>query len=102
MLFHRLPYRFNFAILTAIVERRNVGRRRGRRRCQNVGEQPHAAENYRRSDGIGREGENAALAQEPSAAVIPQRHASKSTAVNVWDSVVMRKPFVEEGVVRIQ
>src|SRR6185437_7092393 len=77
-------------------------RRRGwRGRAQEVLEGPLAADDRRSARGVRREGQDAALAQQPAAPGFRlERNASKPRAVDVRQAVMLGEPFVEPGVVR--
>src|ERR1700704_4923437 len=70
-------------------------------RAENIIQNPLAANHWRGSRGIRRDGENAALAeQSASLAILVERDAAEAAAVHVRNSIVLCKPFVQEGVVR--
>ena len=80
----------------------DVGRRRRRRRAEDVLENPRAAQHRRRAVGVRRGQQHAALAEQPPAIRIGQRHAAELLAAHVRNAVVQRQPLVHERVVRGQ
>ena len=80
----------------------NVGRRRRRRRAQQVLENPLAALHHRGPVGVRRHRQDAALPQQPAAVGIGQRHPAELRAVDIRDAVVLGQALIEEGVVGVQ
>ena len=70
-----------------------------RRRAEHVLENPLAAQHRCRAVGARRDHQEAALAEQPAPRIVGQRHAAELAAVDVGDAVVLRQPFVDEGVV---
>jgi hypothetical protein len=102
---HLLAQSHDFVVALAVFERRNVGRRLGRRRSQNVFQHPHTAL-HRRSSEVLLPGErkHAALSKQsaPISQIRAQSDAAELRAIDVRDTVVLRQPFVEKGVVGSQ
>ena len=98
-----LAHREHFAGKARRLERGNAGNGRRRRRAQQVLENPLAANDRRRSIGIRRHGQDAAVPEQSSAmAVGRQDDAAEAIALHVGDAVVARQPLVEERVVSAQ
>ena len=62
-------------------------------------EHPLAAQHRRRALGVRRHRQDAAVAQQPAARLVGDRHAAEVAAVDVGDAVVARQPLVDERVV---
>ncbi len=91
------------AVHGVVLERRHVGQRWRRRHAEQVVEHPLAANHRRRPGRVRRDGQDAALPQQSAApAVVGQRDAPETVAVHVRDTVVLRQPFVDERVFRVQ
>ena len=100
VLLHALAHRERAARL--LVERRHVGRRRGRRRAEDVRQHVLAARDRRRPVPVRVERQHAALAEQPAAVVVLDAHAAILIAVDVRHAVVPRQPLVQERVVRVE
>ena len=86
-----------------VVQRRHIGRRRWRRRPKKVLEDPLAPNHRRGARGVGRNGQNASLAQQAAALPVgAERDAAKAIAVDMGDAVMLGEALVEEGVVRLE
>ncbi len=91
------------AVHRVVLQRRNVGQRRRGRDAQKIPEDPLAAKHRRGPGGVGRDHQNARLAEQAAApAVVIERHATEAAAVDVRDAVMLREPFVDERVVGAQ
>ena len=84
-----------------VRQRRHVGRRVGRRRPQDVGQDPLAAKHRRRPHRVRGDGQDAALPEQP-APVPAHRHAPEVAPLHVGNAVVPREPVVDEGVVGVE
>ena len=84
------------------VERLDVGRRRGRRRAQDVLEQPDAADHGRGVDAVGRHGQHARLAEQAAAAAVAQADLLEAAAPGRRQPVVPRQRLVDEREVGIE
>ena len=82
-----------------LFERRYVGRRRGRRRAEQVVENPLAADDGRGPAGVRRDKQNRALAEQTFARVVGHGDATELAAVDVRHAVVPGQPLVDERVV---
>jgi len=98
VLLHLRPQRQRLAVLVR-HELRHVGRRRWRRRSQQVLEHPLAAKNDRRAIGIRRHGQDAALAEQAAPVRIAQRHAAELRSIDTRDAVVLCEALVDERMV---
>ena len=87
------------ARLFAFRQRRHVGRRRRRRRVQDVVQNPLAAHDRRGPRRLRRHHQDRALAEQPLARIVGQRHATELASVHVRNAVVPGEPFVDERVV---
>src|SRR5262249_59303131 len=96
VLLHALPERPDDG---RIVERRDVGGRRWRRRAQQVLEDPLAAHDWRRAIRLRRCCQDAALPEQTPALAVSKRHAPELAAVDLWNAVVACEPLVHERVV---
>src|SRR5436309_12838609 len=86
-----------------VLQRWHVWQRWRRRRSKDVFENPLAANHRRGPRGIRGHRENAALAQQPApVALLVQCDAPKAAAVHVGNPVMLRQPFIQERVVRLQ
>ena len=73
------------------IERRNIGRRRGRRRTEDVLEHVLAANHRRGARRIARNRQHAGVAQDAAALVGGQLHAAEIRTVDAFDAVVLRQ-----------
>jgi hypothetical protein len=96
------PDRLAFSLRSLVAERRHVWRRRRRRSAEDVFEQPLAAQDRRGAVGIGRDGQEAGMAEQPAALRVAERDAAEPAAGHVWHAIVARQPLVQERVVRGQ
>ncbi len=98
---HPLAHRRRPGLRPLLRQRRHVRRRIGRRRAEDVVEDPLAA-NHRRGPDRGRgHRQDAAVAEQAAArAVGRQRDAAEVAALHAGDAVVPREPLVQERVVR--
>ena len=99
VLFHPLAQRVRLAVVLVFLERRHVGRRRQRRRAEQVVQDPFAAHHRRGSIGVRGDHEDAALPEQTLPRFVGHGHAAKLAAVHVRDPVVLRDAFVHERVV---
>ena len=74
------------AVLAALLQRRDIGRRRRRRRAEHVLEQPLAPQHGRGPVGIRRHRQDAALAEQAAAIAVGEGHAPEVAAVDVRES----------------
>src|SRR5437762_1790915 len=87
------------AYVRRFVEGRHVRRRRWRRRAEEHVQHPFAAQDRRRAVRNRRQRQNAAL-PEQAAAIRWRRHPLELVAGHVRNSIVLRKPLVDERVIR--
>ena len=99
VLLHLLPQRAGELLL--VREFRHVGRRRWRRRAEEVFQNPFAALHRRGARGVRRERENAALREQTAARRALQRDAHELVARDARDAVVLGEPLVEVGEIRV-
>src|SRR5262249_48109935 len=100
---HLLAHRENLRRIPFVLQLRDVGGRRRRRRTEDVLQNPLAADHWRRPVRARRVGQNRALTEQaPTRAVGRERDAPESFAVHARDPVVPRQTLVEEGVVGVQ
>ena len=98
--FHLLPDRHRLGVGAALIQQRDVGWRRRRRCAEDVVEQPAAAQHRRRAVRIRRDGQDAALTEQPAPHAVGEGDAPEVAAVHVRDPVVAGEPLVHERVVR--
>ena len=98
---HPLAQRRRLRLRLAVDQRRHVRRRIGRRRAEDVVQDPLAAQHRRGADGMRRQREDAAVPQQsPARATAPATPPGGSGfPARSEDAVVRRDPFVEERVV---
>ncbi len=99
VLHHLLTHRPGGLARFGFLERGDVGRRRRRRRAENILEHPLPTENGRRTGRMGCDGEQAAFAKKAPARFVRQHDAAELAAVDARDAVMAREPFVDESVV---
>ena len=88
-----------FEATRVFFERRNIGRRRGRRGAEYVLHDLLAAHHGRCAVGERSDRENAALAEQPEAIGIGQRDAPETVAFDIGNAVMARQKLIHEGVV---
>ena len=94
------PHRLLFVSRVRLfLERRHIRRRRRQRRAEEVLENPLSAHNRRRAMRERRDGQHAALAEQPAAAIVAALDAAEVRAANVRNAVVLREPLVDERVI---
>ena len=98
MLLHLLAQRERLAVFLR-HQLGHIGRRRRRRRAEQVLENPLAALHDRGAVRIRRDGQNAALAQQTATIRVGQRHAAELRPIDLWNAVVLGEAFVDERVV---
>ena len=98
MRLHLLAHGQRLAV-TARLQLGHVERRRWRRGAQQVLEHPLATLNDRRSVGIGRQRQDAAVSQQASAVGVADRNAPQLRSIDVLHAVVLGQPLIEIGVV---
>ena len=96
MLFELLPQRAGVAH-GLFVQRRNIGRRRRRRRAENILQHVLSANHGRGPRRIARNGQDAGMAQDAAALVGRQIHPPELRPGDAFDAVVLRQPLVQEG-----
>ena len=100
VLLHDLAHRAGLLAVLVLLEPFDVGRRRRRRRAEDVLENPGAAQHRRGAVGVGRGHQHAAFAEQPPAvgdrSSVTRRNWSPRTFGN---AVVQRQPLVDERVV---
>ncbi len=74
----------------------------GRRRGQDIFQQPLAADGGRSARGVGSDGEHAGLAQQAKAVFIGELYAPEVAAVDAGDAVMARQLLIEKCLVRRQ
>src|SRR4030095_9398951 len=80
-----------------------VRRRRWRRGAEKVLENPFAAHDRRGSVRLRGDGQYAALSEQAAAnVVLVERDPPEVNALDVWNPVVAREPFIQERVVRCE
>src|SRR5262245_21531222 len=86
------------------IQRRHVRWRRRRRRPDQVLENPFSAKNRRSAICTGSLHQDAALPEQPTPSFEfgAERHAPKPAPVDLWNSIVTREAFVDEGIVRCE
>src|SRR5262245_60807603 len=99
---HLLTDRHRLRVRVALVQQRDIRRRRWRWRAENIVEQPSSAQNRRGPIWIRGHGQDAALAEEPAADAVGERDAPKVAAIYVRNLVVTGEPLVHERIVRRQ
>ena len=86
----------------ALLQRRDVGRRRRRRRAEQRFEHPLPAQDHRRPVGVRRDGQQARVTEQPVPPVVVPRHAPEVTPVDIVHAVVPRQLLVQKRVVRLE
>ena len=89
-------------LVRALLEIRHDGRRRQRRRVQQIRDDVLPAQHGRGARGDRGHRQDAAVAQQAAPIRIRHRHAPEARAVDPADAVVPRQPLVDERVVGIQ
>ena len=78
-------------------KRRNAIRRRGRRRAQQLVENPLASQDGRRARGVGRNAEDRCLRDDAAALFAIELDALERLAVNAADAVIARQRPIQKG-----
>src|SRR5947199_4500809 len=100
---HALAHRKNLAYRIVVSQRRHVRRWWWWWRAENIFENPFPALNRRSAVCIGRHSEKASLPKQTSTnAVVRQRYTTEVAAINIRNTVILRKPFVQECVIGVQ
>src|SRR5262247_1189529 len=73
----------------------------GRRRAENVFQDPLSAEDRRRAIRIRSHGQDAALAKQTHSGLIRQRDTTEAASVNVRNPIMPRQPLIHERVIGI-
>ena len=90
------------SFVRALLEVGHDGRRRQRRRVQQVRDDVFPAQHRRRAVGHRRHRQDAAVAEQAAPVRIGHRHAAEARAVDAADAVVPRQPLVDERVVGVE
>src|SRR5262245_22079503 len=105
MLLHAFAYGRVTSAFAPFRQSGYVGRRRRRRRTEDVGEHPFPPQHRRGTVGIRGDRQKTPVPEDSAAAGrfrLVEHDASKMTAVDVGDAVMTGEPLVEERVVGIQ
>src|SRR5439155_22493990 len=93
----------NLANRIVVSQRRHVRRWWWRWRAENIFENPLPALNRRSAVRIRRHSEKASLPKQTAAnAVVRQRYTPEVAAIHIRNTVILRKPFVQECVIGVQ
>ena len=74
----------------------------GRRRGQDIFQQPLAADGGRSARGVRGDGQHAGLAQQPKAVLIGEFYAPEVASIDTGNSIMARQLLVEKGLIRRQ
>jgi len=85
-----------------LVQVRHVRRRIGRRRIEQVVENPLAAEDRRRAGRVRRHRQHAGVREDAGTRRIDKLDAAEPGSAHAGDPVMPREPLVEEGVFRVE
>jgi len=105
MLFHLLPQRERFSVISTAVQGRNRERRRARwLDTDDILENPLAASNQRSTVGLRGDRQYRAFPEQPAAYIQlgAERDAAELASVHIRYSIVLREPFIDERVIRSQ
>ncbi len=99
VLLHPFAHGERLLAVGVVREWRHVRRRRGRRRADQVFEDPLATHDRRRAVGVRSHHENTAFSEKPLSSIVGERHPPELTAVHIRDAVVSGQTLVDERVV---